>query len=142
MTCPICEKRPAKRFCPAKGEKICAICCGEGREVTIDCPPDCSYLISAHRYEAEHREPMKAEEYPYKNVRFEQEFVFARWPLVKGIATVILNFHAQNKELTDPLLFSALEALAETTRTMDSGIIYERTPDSPIARNLYVRIAE
>ena len=42
MSCPICEKRPAKRFCPAKGEKICAICCGEGREVTIDCPMDCS----------------------------------------------------------------------------------------------------
>jgi cytidylate kinase len=28
MSCAICEKRPPKRFCPAKGEKICAICCG------------------------------------------------------------------------------------------------------------------
>ena len=40
MSCPICEKRPPKRFCPAKGEKICAVCCGREREVTIDCPPD------------------------------------------------------------------------------------------------------
>jgi hypothetical protein len=142
MMCPICEKRPPKRFCPAKGEKICAVCCGEGREVTIDCPLDCSYLISAHRYEAEHRAPMKPEEYPYKDVRFDQEFVFARWPFVTGIASVILNFYAQNKDLTDPLLFSALEALAETTRTMDSGIIYEHPPDSPTARNLYARIAD
>ncbi len=49
MSCPICEKRKAARFCPAKGEKICAVCCGTEREVTIDCPSDCAYLLAAHR---------------------------------------------------------------------------------------------
>lgn len=44
--CGICEKRLAKRFRAAKGEKICVICCGEGREMTIDCPVDCSYLVA------------------------------------------------------------------------------------------------
>src|SRR2546429_6036822 len=39
---------------PAKGETICAICCGTGREVTIDCAPDCPHLAAAHRYEDEH----------------------------------------------------------------------------------------
>src|SRR5262249_16974412 len=43
VSCPICEKRKGARFCPAKGEKICAICCGTEREVTIDCPVHCSY---------------------------------------------------------------------------------------------------
>ena len=57
MSCAICEKRPPKRYCPAKGEKICAICCGREREVTIDCPSDCPHLTAAHRYEAEHRKP-------------------------------------------------------------------------------------
>src|SRR6185437_3901085 len=51
VSCPICEKRKPKRFCPAKGEKICAICCGTYREVTIDCPVDCPHLIAARRYE-------------------------------------------------------------------------------------------
>ena len=37
MTCPICENRKAARFCPAKGENICAVCCGTEREVTISC---------------------------------------------------------------------------------------------------------
>ena len=50
-TCAICAKRRPERFCPAKGEKICAPCCGREREVTLDCPPDCAYLIAAHRYE-------------------------------------------------------------------------------------------
>jgi hypothetical protein len=28
--------REAERFCPAKVEKICAVCCGKEREVSID----------------------------------------------------------------------------------------------------------
>ena len=61
MSCPICEKRKAERFCPAKGEKICAICCGTYREVTIDCPADCSHLIAAHRYEDGHQRALPAD---------------------------------------------------------------------------------
>ena len=55
MNCPICERRKAARYCPAKGEKICAVCCGREREVTINCAPDCAYLLAAHRYEDEHK---------------------------------------------------------------------------------------
>src|SRR3989442_2247168 len=45
VSCPIFEKRKPGRFCPAKGEKICAVCCGTEREVTLDCPADCAYLL-------------------------------------------------------------------------------------------------
>jgi len=61
VSCPICEKRKAARFCPAKGEKICAVCCGIEREVTIDCPSDCSYLVAAHRYENDHQHHIPAD---------------------------------------------------------------------------------
>ncbi|HUJ31553.1 MAG TPA: B-box zinc finger protein [Candidatus Acidoferrum sp.] len=140
MVCPICEKRPAKRFCPAKGEKICAVCCGTEREATIDCPPDCSYLVTAHRYEAEHRKPVSAEEFPYRDVEFPVEFVYERWPIVTGLASTILAFQAQNKELNDGAARLALEALAETYRTLGTGIYYERPPDAPMARALYGQI--
>lgn len=142
MTCTICEKRPAKRFCPAKGEKICAICCGEGREVTIDCPIDCSYLIAAHRYEAEHRKPIPADEFPYRDVQFPIDFVYQRWPVVAGLGATIHRFQAENKELHDRDVLAALEALAETYRTLGTGIYYERPPDAPLPRALYGRIAE
>lgn len=141
MVCPICEKRPAKRFCPAKGEKICAICCGREREVTIDCPPDCAYLVTAHRYEAEHRKPIPPDEFPYRDIEFPVEFVYDRWPVVAGLAGTINAFQIQNKETNDGTARLALEALAETYRTLGTGIYYERPPDAPVARALYAQIA-
>jgi hypothetical protein len=141
MVCPICEKRPAKRFCPAKGEKICAICCGREREVTIDCPSDCAYLVTAHRYEAEHRKPIPPDEFPYRDIEFPVEFVYDRWPVVAGLAGTINAFGIQNKELNDGTTRLALEALAETYRTLGTGIYYERPPDAPVARALYGQIA-
>ena len=52
MSCPLCQKRPSKRFCPAKGQEICAVCCATKRLVEIDCPEDCRYLESAQRHPA------------------------------------------------------------------------------------------
>jgi hypothetical protein len=141
MSCPICEKRAPKRFCPAKDEKICAICCGEGREVTIDCPIDCAYLIAAHRYEAEHRKPIPPEEFPYRDLQFPVDFVYERWPVVAGLGGTIQRFQMEHKELNDAATISALEALAETYRTLGTGIYYERPPDAPLARALYEQIA-
>ena len=141
MSCPICGKRPPKRFCPAKGEKICAICCGREREVTIDCPSGCPHLVAAHRYEAEHRQPLSPEEFPYRDIQFPVDFVYERWPVVTSIATAILVFQVQHKGVDDSAVYSALEALAEMYRTLGSGIYYERPPDAPLARALYAQIA-
>jgi hypothetical protein len=52
MTCSICNKRPAKRACPAKREEICAVCCATKRFVEISCTEDCRYLESAQRHPA------------------------------------------------------------------------------------------
>jgi hypothetical protein len=142
MSCPICEKRPPKRFCPAKGEKICAVCCGRERESTIDCPPDCSYLIAAHRYEAEHRAPLSAADLPYPKVDLSMEFVYQRWPIVSGLANAIISVEVKRKELNDGDVLAALEAAVETYRTLETGILYERPPDAPGARTVYFELAE
>jgi hypothetical protein len=142
MSCPICNKRPPKRFCPALGEKICAICCGREREVTIDCPQDCSYLITAHRYETEHRPPISHEELPYPRANFDISFIQERWPIIAGVGATILSFQSQNKDLNDVTVLNALETLAETYRTLGTGIYYEHPPDYPIARALYGALAE
>lgn len=141
MSCPICERRPPKRFCPAKGEKICAICCGREREVTIDCPSGCPYLVTARRYETEHRKPISFKEFPYPDVEFLPEFVHERWTVVSGLATAILAFQIESQELNDGAVLASLEALAETYRTLGTGIYYERPPDASLARALYHRIA-
>ena len=51
MSCAICEKRKEKRFCPAVHGRICPQCCGEQREVTLDCPSSCVYLQQARQHE-------------------------------------------------------------------------------------------
>ena len=140
MACPICATRPPKRFCPAKGEKICAVCCGREREVTIDCLDDCPYLIAAHRYEAEHRKPVTEAEFPYRDIQISPDFVYEHWPLITGLAGVILRASSRERDVNDSVAIMALEALAEAYRTLASGIYYERPPDYPAARLLYTEM--
>ena len=142
MACPICQKRPPKRFCPAMGEKICPICCGREREATIDCPSDCPHLVTAHRYEAEQRTPLSPEQFPYRDVEFPVDFVYEHWPVLTVLAGTVLTFQLQNKELNDSSAYSAIESLAETYRTLGTGIYYERPPDHPAARALYGQLVE
>src|SRR3990170_2429673 len=123
--CPICAKRRGKRHCPgvarsrwaAKTETICAQCCGEQRELTIDCPLDCPYLVAAHRYEAErparaapvHGEPVQGE------------------PAELAFPQVALDHD----------LLAALDSLARGYQTLESGLYYEQPPDAVAARALY-----
>ncbi len=142
MSCPICQKRPPKRFCPVKGEKICPVCCGREREITIDCLADCTHLLAAHRYESEHRTPVPAAEFPYRDIQVPPEFVYGHWAVIAGLATTILTFQLQNNGLHDGDASAALEAMAETCRTLGTGLYYERPPDAPLARALYGQLAQ
>ena len=142
MSCPICNKRKPKRYCPAKGEKICAVCCGTEREVTIDCPSDCTYLIAARRYEDEHRQPLSRAELPYRDVEFSPDLVHERRPVAAGLGYTIVKFAGENRDLRDADAFAALAALAETYRTLGSGLYYERPPDAALPQALYGRLAQ
>ena len=139
MSCPICGKRKAERFCPAKGEKICAVCCGTEREVSIDCPSDCSYLIAAHRYENEHQRSIPADT-PLLEEKIPQDTVYAHQQLMSALAFSIAKFCAVQPTATDPDVLAALEALAQTYKTLGSGIIYENPPVAPLPRELYAAL--
>lgn len=136
MSCPICEKRKAERFCPAKAEKICAVCCGREREVTIDCPSDCTYLISAHRYESEHPRDIPANT-PLLDETIPQDVVHTHQQLMAALAFSIAKFCAAQPAAVDNDILAALEALAHTYKTLSSGLIYEKPPQAPLPRELY-----
>jgi len=141
LICTICSKRRVERFCPAKGEKICAVCCGIEREVTLDCPSDCVYLVAAHRYEQEHRKPADVDAVPFSNVGFSPNVVYENQSLLAGLGQTILKFAASRRDLTDQDALTAIAALAETYRTLLSGIYYEKSPEFPVARGLYTALA-
>ena len=52
MACPLCQKRPTKRACPALRKDICPVCCATKRMVEIACPDDCRYLEAAQKHPA------------------------------------------------------------------------------------------
>jgi hypothetical protein len=140
-SCPICNKRRPERFCPAQGEKICAVCCGTERERTLDCPADCVYLIKAHRYEQEHRQPLTADDMPFSGVDVSRNLIHEQEPLVSGLAHTLVKFSDEQRALTDPDALASVTALAETYRTLVSGIYYEKPPDSPLQAALYAALA-
>jgi len=140
VPCPICEKRKAERFCPAKAEKICAVCCGTEREVTIDCPADCTYLIAAHRYESDHPRSIPADT-PLLDETIPQDIVYTHQQLMAALAFSIAKFCAAQPTAADPEVLAALQALAQTYKTLSSGIIYEKPPDAPLPRELYAALA-
>jgi len=141
VSCPICQKRKAARFCPAKGEKICPVCCGTEREVSIDCPSDCAYLTAAHRYEDGHRRSLPGDT-PLLDVKVSQEVIYTHQNLLSGLAFTAAKFSVAHPATTDPDVLAALEALAETYKTLSSGIFYERPPDARLARGLYAALAQ
>jgi hypothetical protein len=141
VSCAICEKRKAARFCPAKGEKICAVCCGTEREVSIDCPSDCSYLVASHRYEDQHQRTLPGDT-PLLDVKVAEEVIYAHQNLLSGLAFTAARFSVAHPATSDPDVLAALEALAETYRTLSSGIFYEKPPDARLARELYGALAK
>jgi flagellar biosynthesis regulator FlaF len=139
VSCPICEKHKVERFCPAKGEKICAVCCGTGREVTIDCPPDCSYLVAAHRYEDGHQRSLPADT-PLLDEKIPQDIAYMHQQLMAALAFSIAKFCAAQPAAVDTDVLAAIQALAQTYKTLSSGIIYEKPPDTPLPRELYAAL--
>jgi len=135
VSCPICDKRKAARFCPAKGETICAVCCGTQREVTIDCPSDCSYLVAAHRYEG-HQRSLPADT-PLLDQKIPDDIVYTQQQLMAALAFSIAKFCTLQPAAVDADVLAAIQALAQTYKTLSSGIIYEKPPDAPLPRELY-----
>jgi len=141
-SCPLCSKRRPERFCPAQGEKICAVCCGTERERTLDCPADCAYLVTAHRYEQENRVSLAAGELPFPGVEVPRDLIYEQQALVNGLAHALVMFSGEQRALTDSDALAAISALAETYRTLVSGIYYEKPPEAPLTAALYAALAD
>jgi hypothetical protein len=140
--CPICNKRRAERYCPAKDEKICAVDCGTEREVTIDCPSDCAHLIAAHRWEQSHPKPLAESEVPFPDVSFSSDIVRTRENILSELGYTVAMYANEQRSLTDSDVLAAVKALAETRRTLVSGIYYEKLPEIPVAAGLYTALAK
>ena len=136
MACPICEKRKAKRFCPARTETICTVCCGTEREVSIDCPSGCAYLVESRKHELDRRE-MDWKTVPFSEVQVPRSSISRHELLITEFAYAICKYARENPPVTDSDVIASLKSLAESYRTLSSGIYYENPPDYVLQRGLY-----
>jgi hypothetical protein len=130
-----------KRFCPARGENICSVCCGTEREVTIDCPADCPHLVDSRKYD-EGRRQVDWSKVPFADVRIPFEFAQSHTPLLMALMSSIGEYARDHRQVVDTDAIAALQALAETYRTLSSGLYYEKPPDYLYRRELYSALKE
>jgi hypothetical protein len=142
LSCAICEERKEKRFCPAVHGKICPQCCGEQREVTIDCPSDCPYLLQARqqvqaRQQArEHATGRSHDEWTgdrealfteveVPEVEIAERFLYEREELILGLSFALAKSARGDRSLTDRDLIAAVSSLAKSYQTLvNSSLIY------------------
>jgi hypothetical protein len=127
LSCAICELRKEKRFCPAIHGRICPQCCGEQREVTLDCPSDCPYLRQAR----EHEKPRPAEQIDraslFLQVEISEQFTYEREHLLMGLSYALAQAAHAQRSLNDQDLISALTAMCTSyERLVNSGLHYEQ----------------
>jgi len=127
LACAICEIRKEKRFCPAVHGRICAQCCGEQREVTLDCPSDCPYLLQAR----EHEKPRPADRLDagalFLKIDVPEQFMYEREHLLMGLTFALAKAARADRNLNDRDLISGMSAMANRyERLVNSGLHYEQ----------------
>jgi hypothetical protein len=132
VSCAICEKRKEKRFCPAIHGRICPQCCGEQREVTLDCPSDCVYLQQAR----EHEKPRgMADVNPadiFLQVEIGDDFLYKHEHLIMGLTYALAKSIRADRSLKDTDLIAAVTSLARSFETLvNSGLHYETPLPNP-----------
>jgi hypothetical protein len=127
LSCAICEIRKEKRFCPAVHGRICPQCCGEQREVTLDCPRDCPYLQHAREYEKPRTADQLDRESMFLQVEISEQFIYEREELLLGLSYALAKAAQADRGLNDRDLIAALSALSTSyERLVNSGLHYEQ----------------
>jgi hypothetical protein len=135
MACAICENRRPRRFCPGVRGEICAVCCGTEREVTVDCPLDCEYLQEARKHERPAAVDPSA--IPNRDIEVSKRLIEENEALLTFLASALVETALSTASVIDYDIREALDALARTYRTLQSGIYYETRPANPLAAAVF-----
>jgi hypothetical protein len=138
MLCAICEKRKARRFCPGVRGDICPICCGTEREVTVECPLDCEYLMESRKHDRE-TGPI---ELPNRDIQVTEKLLRDHEELLTFVSAALLKSSLGTPGVVDFDVREALESLIRTYRTLQSGVYYESRPSNPLAMAVYSAVQE
>jgi hypothetical protein len=127
LSCAICEIRKEKRFCPAIHGRICPQCCGEQREVTLDCPSECPYLQQAREHERARPLNLTERDALFPQIEISEQFTYEHEHLLVGLSYALVKAAHGDRSLNDRDLISALSAVCTSyERRLNSGLQYEQ----------------
>jgi hypothetical protein len=143
LTCAICNLRKEKRFCPALHGRICPQCCGQQREVTLDCPSDCPYLQQARQ----HEKPRSAGEFDpaslFLQIEVSDQFTYRHEHLLMGLSFALAKAASADRSANDRDFVAALSAMcASYERRLNSGLHYEEPLPALAQRAIAAQIDE
>src|SRR5208283_6107919 len=127
--------------------------CGEQREVTLDCPSDCPYLLQArqqarehattHHAKAENEQPRPMDrEALFPEVEIAEQFLYEREELILGLSFALAKNARADRSLMDRDLIAALSSLGTRYQTLvNSHLIYEK-PTANLAHQSIAREIE
>jgi hypothetical protein len=109
------------------------LCCGNEREITVDCPLDCEFLREARR----HEKPADQCEFPNRDVQVTEKLIRDNDDLLSFLAANLVRVSLDTPGVIDFDVREALESLIRTYRTLQSGVYYESVPANPLAARIY-----
>jgi hypothetical protein len=132
VSCSICDVRREKRFCLAVHDRICPQCCGEQREVTLDCPSECPYLQQARQ----HEKPRNFDDMPvdevFPRIDIREDFVEQHRPLIAGVLQTLGRISRADRNLNDRDIIGGMAKMAASYQTLvGSGLLYQEPVASP-----------
>ncbi len=121
--------------------RICPQCCGEQREVTLDCPSDCPYLQQAR----EHERPRSADQIDpaglFLQIEVSDQFMYEKEHLLMGLTYALAKAARIDHSLHDQDLIAVLSMLAKSyERRVNSGLHYEQPLTSDSQRRAAVEV--
>ncbi len=113
---------------------ICTLCCGTEREVSLSCPLDCEYLQEAHRHEKPI--PVAESQLSHPEVAVTEDFLREHEELLLFCIYSLLQAALRTTGAVDTDVVAALEALIQTHRTFESGLVYETRAENSLAASV------
>jgi hypothetical protein len=143
LSCSICNLRKEKRFCPEVHGRICPRCCGEQREVTLDCPCECPYLQQARQHEKPRDFANVQADEVFSEIDVAEQFLHDREALIAGLLQTLRKLSRSDRDLHDREIIGALANLAKSYRTLvGSGLVYEEVLPNPAQRTIIETIRQ
>ena len=141
LSCAICHARKEKRFCPALHDRICPVCCGREREVSLDCPSECPYMQQARQHEKPRPFEELSQEELLRGVEVSQQFYYEHEPLIAGLLFAAARVAHTDRAVRDRDVIHGLTTVAKSYETrVNSGLVYQESTANVVHQALAAEI--